>query len=253
MRRLLSLLLVPAASLAAADSLVSYTGTFTETDHPTIAGAHVVTLTTDGTLSVPADVWLLRVLVVGGGGGGGFGGGGGGQVIDWTPEEPAFLKSDDRYTAVVGYGGFRSYNTGSWECRGHNGYPSSFSCSAFSLVALGGGGGLAFNNGNGRWDPEEPADYGNGGGGAGGRDSTFSTAGSPAGADDCFPGGAAANYGQTTTGCGGGGDGADGLGAGGGGSGFAHTGSIGPGGRGGCGVAVVAYDLPPTGTILLMK
>ena len=191
-----------------AENLVSYTGTFTETDHPTIAGAHVVTLTTDGTLSVPADLRLLRVLVVGGGGGGGFGGGGGGQVVDWTPESPTFLKSDDRYTAVVGYGGFRSYQTGSWEYRGHNGYPSSFSCTAFSLFAHGGGGGLAFNNGNGRWDPEEPADYGNGGGGAAGRDSSFSTAGSPAGADGCFSGGAATNYGNADKGCGGAGGGA---------------------------------------------
>ena len=87
MKRLLPLLLLPA--LAAADNLVSYTGTFTETDHPTLSGAHVVTLTTDGTLSVPADLRLLRVLVVGGGGAGGFGGGGGGQVVDWAPEEPA--------------------------------------------------------------------------------------------------------------------------------------------------------------------
>ena len=75
MKRILPVVLL--AATAAADNLVSYTGTFTETDHPTIAGAHVVTLTTDGTLSVPADVRLLRVLVVGGGGGGGFGGGGG--------------------------------------------------------------------------------------------------------------------------------------------------------------------------------
>ena len=73
MKRILPVVLL--AATAAADNLVSYTGTFTETDHPTIAGAHVVTLTTDGTLSVPADVRLLRVLVVGGGGG--FGGGDG--------------------------------------------------------------------------------------------------------------------------------------------------------------------------------
>ena len=186
---------------------MSYTGTFAETDHPSIAGAHVVTLTTDGTLSVSEDMRLLRVLVVGGGGGGGFGGGGGGQVVDWTPESPTFLKSDDRYTAVVGYGGFRSYQTGSWENRGHNGYPSSFSCTAFSFSALGGGGGLAFNNGNGRWDPEAPKEYGNGGGGAGGRDSTFSLAGSPAGTNGCFRGGAATNTGSGATGCGGAGGG----------------------------------------------
>ena len=105
MKAILPLLLLPA--VAVADNLVSYTGTFAETDHPSIAGAHVVTLTSHGTLTVPSDVRLLRLLVVGGGGGGGFGGGAGGQVIDWTPEEPAFLKSDDRYTAVVGYGGFR--------------------------------------------------------------------------------------------------------------------------------------------------
>ena len=69
MKPLLPLLALLAAS-ASADPLVSYTGAFTETDHPTIAGAHVVALTTDGTLSVPADLRLLRVLVVGGGGSG---------------------------------------------------------------------------------------------------------------------------------------------------------------------------------------
>jgi hypothetical protein len=215
MKRPLILLASLACATAAADPLVSYTGAFAETDHPTIAGAHVVTLTTDGTLSVPADVRLLRVLVVGGGGGGGFGGGAGGQVVDWTPETPTFLKSDDRYTAVIGYGGFRSYQTGSWENRGHNGHSSSFSCTAFSLVAFGGGGGLAFNNGNGRWDPEEPSAYGNGGGGSGGRDSTFSTAGSQPGADGCFRGGTATNYGQSSTGCGGAGGGGGAGGAGG--------------------------------------
>lgn len=145
MKRILLPLLLPA--LAAAENLVSYTGTFTETDHPTIAGAHVVTLQTDGTLSVEEDVRLLRILLVGGGGAGGFGGGGGGQVIDWTPDEPAFLKSDDRYTAVVGYGGFRSYNTGSWMNRGHNGYASSFSGTALSFSAHGGGGGQGQSTG----------------------------------------------------------------------------------------------------------
>ena len=207
MKRLLRILPLLAPALAFAENLVSYTGTFAETDHPTIAGAHVVTLTTDGTLSVSEDMRLLRVLVVGGGGGGGFGGGGGGQVVDWTPEEPAFLKSDDRYTAVVGYGGFRSYNTGSWQNRGHNGYPSSFSGTALSLSALGGGGGLAYNNADGRWDVEEPAAYGNGGGGAAGRDSSFSPAGSPPGSDACFRGGAATNTGDAGTGCGGAGGG----------------------------------------------
>ena len=88
------------AVLAPAENLVSYTGTFTETDHPSIAGAHVVTMTSHGTLTVPADVRLLRLLVVGGGGGGGQGGGGGGQVIDWTPETPVFLKSEDRKSVV---------------------------------------------------------------------------------------------------------------------------------------------------------
>ncbi|MBO6120809.1 MAG: hypothetical protein J6Q49_03025, partial [Kiritimatiellae bacterium] len=91
-----------------AENLVSYTGTFTEIDHPTIVGAHVVTLTSHGTLTVPADVRLLRLLVVGGGGGGGMGGGAGGQVIDWTPETPVFLKSDDAWQVVVGPCGYRS-------------------------------------------------------------------------------------------------------------------------------------------------
>ena len=41
--------------------------------------------------------------------------------------------------------------------------------------------------------------------------------------------------------------------AGGGGSGFAHTGSIAPGGRGGCGVVIAAYDLQPAETLILVK
>ena len=207
MKKLILSVLSALAASASADSLVSYTGTFTETAHPTIAGAKVVTLTTDGTLSVPADVRLLRVLVVGGGGGGGFGGGGGGQVVDWTPETPTFLKSDDRYTAVAGYGGFRSYQTGSWQCRGHNGYASSFSGTTISLSARGGGGGLAFNNGDSRWDSEAPSEYANGGGGGGGQNASSPVAGSPPGADGFFGGGTAVNNGSGSTGCGGAGGG----------------------------------------------
>ena len=120
MKAILPLLLLPA--VAAADNLVSYTGTFTETAHPTLTGAHVVTLTSHGTLTVPADVRLLRLLVVGGGGGGGMGGGAGGQVVDWTPETPTFLKTDDAYQVVVGPCGYRS-NQGSQQARGHNGSP----------------------------------------------------------------------------------------------------------------------------------
>ncbi len=43
------------------------------------------------------------------------------------------------------------------------------------------------------------------------------------------------------------------LGTDGVGSGFATSGDIRPGGRGGCGVVVVAYDPPPAGLVLLVK
>ena len=188
---------------APAENLVSYTGTFTETDHPTIVGAHVVTMTSHGTLTVPADVRLLRLLVVGGGGGGGQGGGGGGQVIDWTPETPVFLKSDDAAQVIVGPGGYRG-NQGNPDNRGHNGFPSSFRNTSLSFVALGGGCGAARNGNDNRWDTSSPAEYGNGGGGAIGN----VLPGFPAGADGCFPGGKATNYGSSNTGCGGGGGGA---------------------------------------------
>ena len=49
-----------------------------------------------------------------------------------------------------------------------------------------------------------------------------------------------------------GGDGVDGLGAGGGGSGFGYNGTA-RGGYGGCGVVIVAYDLVPAGTMILVK
>ncbi len=49
-----------------------------------------------------------------------------------------------------------------------------------------------------------------------------------------------------------GGDGADGLGAGGGGSGFGTAGTA-RGGYGGCGTVIVAYDLRPAGTVILVK
>ena len=199
---------------AFAESLVSYTGTFTETDHPTIAGAHVVTMTSHGTLTVPADVRLLRLLVVGGGGGGGLGGGAGGQVVDWTPETPTFLKTDDAYQVVVGPCGYRS-NQGSQQARGHNGFPSSVSCSAFEVVALGGGGarGWGYSN-DSRWDVESPQTWGNGGGGA--CDQQAATLiGYEAGAEGCFPGGNATNSGSSGTGCGGGGGGAGADGPGG--------------------------------------
>ncbi len=199
---------------APAENLVSYTGTFTETDHPTIAGAHVVTLTSHGTLTVPSDVRLLRLLVVGGGGGGGMGGGAGGQVVDWTPETPTFLKMDDAYQVVVGPCGYRS-NQGSQQAHGHNGFPSSISCSAFEVVALGGGGarGWGYNN-DSRWDVESPRTWGNGGGGA--CDQQAATLiGYEAGAEGCFPGGKATNSGSSGTGCGGAGGGAGAGGPGG--------------------------------------
>ena len=204
-----------------AENLVSYTGTFTETDHPTIAGAHVVTMTSHGTLTVPADVRLLRLLVVGGGGGGGMGGGAGGQVVDWTPKTPTFLKTDDAYQVVVGPCGYRS-NQGSQQARGHNAFPSSFSCTSFEVVALGGGGARGWGyTSDGRWDVESPRTWGNGGGGA--CDQQAATLiGYEAGAEGCFPGGKATNSGSSGTGCGGGGGGA-GAGGPGGDSQVLHT------------------------------
>lgn len=194
-----------------AENYVSYTGEYTEIEHPTIEGAHVVTLTTSGTLKVAEDMKLMRLLVVGGGGGGGSGGGAGGQAIDWTPEALAVLKHDDAYTAHIGYGGFRS-NNGSPKCRGHNGDPSSFVSSSINIVVQGGGGGRAYDDADGRWNPESPDTYGNGGGGA---TDINDLSGFEAGAEGCYNGGAATSYSSGPVGCGGGGGGAGAAGNGG--------------------------------------
>lgn len=248
--------------MLAADAGISYTGAFSVADHPSIEGAKVVTLTSSGTLSVSEDLRLLRLLVVGGGGGGGQGGGGGGQVVDWTPEAPVFLKRDDASQVTVGPGGYRS-NQGNPDNRGHNGFSSSFRNTSLSFAVLGGGGGAARNGNDGRWDPTAPAEYGNGGGCAIG--SVLS--GFPAGAEGCFPGGKATNYGSGATGCGGGGGGAgacipnantsriagwpgaNGLGGGGGGGGRDN----GFGAAGGSGSVVIRYLLAPPGTMILVR
>ena len=218
MKRLFPASLVLAAAVAAADSPVSYTGTFTDVAHPAIANARLVTLRTEGRLTVSRDARLVRLLVVGGGGGGGFGGGGGGGAIDWTPETPVFLKADESYTARIGRGGWRSANSGSLNCRGHNGEGSSFGTSGETpfVSVLGGSGGLAWDLGDGRWDVEEPPDWANGGGGAPGSasqtiadpvEAVGSLVGGAAGTAYGHKGGNATNRGSGSSGCGGAGGG----------------------------------------------
>lgn len=199
---------------AIGEELVNFNGTYTEEPHPTLEGVNIVKITSDGTLTVDEDVKLHRILVVAGGGGGGMGGGAGGQVIDWIPTEPTILKHDDAYTAVVGYGGFRS-NNGSQQARGHNGFPSSFTSSSINIYTYGGGGGKGYNNTDNRWCPEDPKVFGNGGGGAAKTASPYVVPGEGPGVDGAFGGGNATNYGSGGTGCGGGGGGAGAAGPGG--------------------------------------
>lgn len=199
---------------AIGEELVNFNGTYTEEPHPTLDGVNIVKITSNGTLTVDEDVKLHRILVVAGGGGGGMGGGAGGQVIDWIPAEPTILKHDDAYTAVVGYGGFRS-NHGSQQARGHNGFPSSFTSSSINIYTYGGGGGKGYNNTDDRWCPEDPKIFGNGGGGAAKTASPYVVPGDGPGVDGAFGGGNATNYGSSGTGCGGGGGGAGAAGPGG--------------------------------------
>ena len=82
--------------------------------------------------------------------------------------------------------------------------------------------------------------YGGGGGGGGGDGGACpGSSGTDGGGDGTGYNGAA------------GGDGVDGLGAGGGGSGYAPTTENSkPGGRGGSGVVIIAYDLAPSGSVI---
>ena len=89
----------------------------------------------------------------------------------------------------------------------------------------------------------ETVRYGGGGGGGGG------DGGACPGSSGTDGGGDGTDYNG-----GAGGDGLDGLGAGGGGSGYAlPTANSKPGGRGGSGVVIVAYDLPPTGFVYIIR
>ena len=89
----------------------------------------------------------------------------------------------------------------------------------------------------------ETVRYGGGGGGGGGDGGACpGSSGADGGGDGTDHNGGA------------GGDGLDGRGAGGGGSGYAlPTSNIQPGGRGGSGVVIVAYDLMPAGFVIFVR
>ena len=167
--------------------------------------------------------WAKKSGNMGGSGGGSCGGGGAGSRIEGQ-----------------GYPGGQSYGR--------------------SSSGGGGAGGVGGDGGDQAAEDQKPASaiggegfacditgeivrYGGGGGGGGG----------DGGACPGSPGTDGGGDGTDHNG-GAGGDGMDGLGAGGGGSGYAlPTSNIQPGGRGGSGVVIIAYDLPPTGSMIFIR
>jgi len=66
--------------------------------------------TTNGTFTVPDDIYVLDIFMVGGGGGGqpgqySYGSGGGGGGGNWTHYEGVSVQPGDTFTVVVGQGG----------------------------------------------------------------------------------------------------------------------------------------------------
>ncbi len=168
----------------------------------------VVTLTSSGTWTVPANVNVLSsVLVVGGGGGGGRYGGGGGGAGGVVIATNLAVTPGDVLSVTIGAGG-----TGRITSAGVGGDGGS---SVFGSLtpAVGGGGGGAYTVGNGR----------PGGSGGGGALGDFMTAGSPTSGQG-YVGGA-------------GGGGASGGGGGAGAAGVNGGAANQPAGAGGAGIS----------------
>ncbi len=162
---------------------------------------HVSEYTTMGTdyeLTIPADAVVVDLLLVGGGGGGGGLGGGGGGAVYLRKGAP--LVAGSTYTVSVGAGGAGTSDPMS---RGTSGTASSVNREDFSVVAAGGGGGGGWSNAG--------TSGANGGGGSPGdpnKNPVTGTTAPSAWHHQGFTGGAATNYGKSSTGCGAGGGGA---------------------------------------------
>ena len=144
-------------ALAAPDVAFTYTGASTSTK--LADGRTAITLTSSGTLTLPAAVTLNDLLVVGGGGGGGgnLGGGGGAGGVVMKSDMGALIPADS-YDVVIGGGGAGGVS-GAW--KGGNGSETSVSLGTVVESAPGGGGGATYGSNAG-------SDGGSGGGGAGG-------------------------------------------------------------------------------------
>ena len=230
------------------------TGTNTYTITPqgcttsTVGSDTVVTCTSDGTITIPANVSTVRYLVVAGGGGGGgidsgsedgAGGGGAGGV---RYGNSFTVTAGASYSVVVGAGG----TAGTGAANGGNGGNSTFS----TLTATGGGGGareggqdgLAGGSGGGGSDNDSggagTAGQGNSGGNgnnddAGGGGGGASATGQNGGSNDGGNGGSGISNDITGTATyygGGGGGGADDGATG--GTGGVGGGATAPSGRG---------------------
>lgn len=179
----------------------------------TIGGDNLMTCTVDGTVTIPANVYGLRYLIVGGGGGGGGirggdreggGGGGGGGVLNGPS---IAVTPGTTYSVTVGSSG-----TAASSANGANGGNSTFS----TLTATGGGGGARDGDVSGLSAVSAAGSGGSGGGGSG-------TGSGGSGDDGGKNGGAGANAGGA---------------GGGGGAGVAGTAASGTsGGNGGNGVS----------------
>jgi len=173
-------------------------GTITE-----VGGYRIHTFTSNGTFEVIGGPLNVDVLVVAGGGGGGSerhgaGGGAGGLLYNSSYSIVA-----GSYDVTIGEGGAGGVGSGDTGYAGMSGSNSSFE----ELIAIGGGGGGAFNH---YGDPVAYAKNGGSGGGAGVWDATPGLGTSGQGHDggnyewsECYPnggGGGAGSVGSTGTG-----------------------------------------------------
>lgn len=138
----------------------------TAANRPTI-NSTVVSLTTVGssTWTVPAGVTRIEVLVVAGGGGGGseHGGGGGAGGVVYVSDYAVTPTTSISYTIGAGGAGGTYSVTNGGGGDGTTGSNSTFG----TLIAYGGGGGIAYKN-TATFNANPGKDGGSGGGGAAG-------------------------------------------------------------------------------------
>jgi len=136
--------------IPASFSAVATSGNYTDLNNRPL---NVSSFINDANYIVGANTYLIEYIVVGGGGGGGgayyAGGGGAGGVLTGA----TYVVPGNRHGVVVGAGGSGGQNA---YAAGLNGLNSSF----LGLIAIGGGGGGAYNS--------NPWAYGNDGASGGG-------------------------------------------------------------------------------------